>query len=57
MQNLTLFRQLGDRLEERERVVTETLRAIMDSIKQLAAVDDDVMKPWWKRLFGQGSKQ
>lgn len=55
-ENLTLYRQLGDRLEERDRVVTETLRVILDAKKELAVADEEVVKkPWWK-FFKRGSE-
>lgn len=34
--NQTMHRQLQDQIEERDRVVTETLRAISESKKQIA---------------------
>lgn len=51
--NQTMHRQLQDQIEERDRVVTETLRAISESKKQIATNNKAESTSLWKRIFNQ----
>lgn len=51
--NQTMHRQLQDQIEERDRVVTETLHVISESKKQIATNKKAESKSLWKRIFNQ----
>lgn len=42
---------INTKLEERDRKLMESLRAIQETKKELAVTQEKEKQPWWKRLF------